>query len=417
MTNRIFSEAYDTALQKDYFEKKHKGIAESFVDERSSKKSFVDELSSKLKSDIVFYGKIVLTDAQFYDSPLLHMMSDDELSAFRGFLGESAGAVEVRCRPHTLPRMLGKQFLYSSVRHAGLSTALYEIGATLSENDGRVKENSAAALVSALKEHNDGRLCGLESEFEEFASRLCQLDEFRTKIGGFFVEWGTSVDERMNARQDFKDLPAVMAAKREFLINELTSVSAKLKDANVEAIKAELNKDYPIAAVIKVYSSAAPEFFRTFRRWYNIGLASQHFADSPCVFDYDGENADLRDTSDPAFAITVDGSKYEELFKSTWNDFTSFLEDIATARDYAWGAYESKEGADYSAAIGKISEYVSDRMPLVLEVQELNAMLAKSGINSVTTGISTERTTATVFNDIQKTDSCSVVYPKIQNER
>jgi hypothetical protein len=410
MTNRIFSEAYDTALQKDYYENKCNGDVDRFV----------GELSSKLKSDMLFLGKIVLTDAQFYDSPLLHMMKEDEFSAFKRFVWESNGAVEVRCRPNTLPEMLGKQFRYSSVRCEKLSDALYSIGETLGENGGSVTENSATSLVAAIKEYSDGRLYGVESEFEEFAARLCQLAEFRKDNAQSFVEWDVAVNERLNTRQDFADLPAVMNTKREFLLGRLRDFEKLLKEENITKIEKELKKTsgFPNASVIKAQSCNAPEFFREFRHWYNIGLASQHFADSPCLFDCENlninknsENTASSNEASSFFVLNVDGGKYEELFRSRWSDFILHFTDVTTTRDAMWGAYKAGNAEDYKAAI---EEYISKAcMPLICEsISRIESLFNDREINSTTAGVSTEQTSKSVFKDIQKDNSCSVILPE-----
>jgi hypothetical protein len=414
MTNRIFSEAYDTVVQKDYYEKKCSGDVNSFV----------SDLSSKLKSDMIFFGKIVLTDAQFYDSPLLHMMNDNEFSAFKKFVQESDGAIEVRCRSNTLPNMFAKQFRYSSVRHPGLSDALYDIGGTLSENYCNVR-NTASSLVTAIKAYGGGRLSGLESEFEEFASRLCKLDELRKDCPQAFIEWGVAVDERAYTQPYFANLPAVMKEKREYLLCRLRYFAELelLEKAKIESVENELRKTsgFPNASVIK---TNAPTFFREFRHWYNIGIASQHFADSQCLFDYENlsignDSEHIASSNERACVLSAYGNEYEELFKSRWSDFTPHLAAIATIRDTAWGAYKARNVKDYATAIEGIKKYVSEaHMPLVREERKrIESLFNRQGINSTSEGVSTEQTSVTVFNDTQEANRCSVMLPAIHAER
>ncbi len=357
MTNHIFSDLYDTVMQKELLGSRFSGDLNTFS----------EFYSDRFKIETLFLGKTVMTDAQFFDSTFLHGMSDVDLNGFFTFVGKN-GCLEIRHRPDLIPNMLGKSFLFSSIPEQPLADAISQIGSNLR---GKIEGDSMRAYFKAVEENAEGKLDSILPAYERFKNRLMQMDEWRGKLASLFVKWGTPRPEEIPDMRGYKDLPDVMKRERDKWIRFVQNKLVLNSDVQ-NAVLNELNKDYPNASIIKDLSDGSDQykqFYRSFRLYYNIGLASQHFAsvteiavvNDPDVHPEKGDlplaarenHGEHRHSQNHGIWLPLLEHELNELIHSDWNDFLARYETdgLQPLRDDLWNAIRKNDRSDMYAAL------------------------------------------------------------------
>ncbi|MDR1427749.1 MAG: hypothetical protein LBJ08_08350 [Bifidobacteriaceae bacterium] len=400
MANRIFSEAYDSVTQRANLEGAFGGDTSAFV----------RFYRTRARIEALFLGKTILTDAEFYDGVLFHTMGEADRSGFLEF-GRQTGALEVRCRESPIRDMFCKRFLFSSLdgRSPALSTAMYEIGGELSSLAETVRKAKGDVPITEyfeeVRKQAAGRLDSLDSEFGQFEATLRQLDEARTgDHAGMFVTWGTEPTEADPPELTFSGLPTVMRQKccdlRDIL--RFQCLEGSTPECIITA-EAELMKDFPNASTLYTLPVENPNyaehFIPEFRRWYNIGIGSQHFANTVELQLFQGraqvavigedstERARAIRGADPLpLAVSLDDLR--EVTEESWTEFQCRFETdgLSSLREELWGAIRSANKNDARSAISKISRKLGFSNPAGQYHQQIEEALRRAGESTETIG-------------------------------
>jgi len=377
MTNRIFSDLFDTVKQKEKlnskFDGKAKMLAEFYLD--------------KLKIQALFLGKVIMTDAQFFDSIFLYSLSDEELYGFLKFAKEN-DYLEIRHRPEPIKKMLGKQFLFSSISEEPLANAIYEIGADITD---KIKEDTAYSYFEAVEAAAGGRLDGLSEPYEIFKARLIKMDEWRLQPNQhLFIEWVNPNDYNHSGIY-YRDLPDVIKNNRELwknYINNKISLEPDIKKAVFE----ELDKPRPDRSKLSKLSDGSDNykrFFNSFSHYYNIGIGSQHLSttvESDLEDDYviRAGNGRYLFNEKKEFDLVMLKAELDGIIHTNWNEFSKryATDGLHKKRDELWDAVYSRNAGAFMQTLNKIREVLSFPDTVVSSLCESDSSIKSFGTST-----------------------------------
>lgn len=374
MTNRVFSDLFDPVKQKEDLSSKFDNNPEKLA-------SFYLD---KLKIQALFLGKVIMTDAQFFDSILFYSLSTEEFNGFIKFAKDN-DYLEIRHRPEPIKSMLGKQFLFSSISEEPLANAIYEIGADITD---KIKEDTVISYFEALEATAGGRLDGLSEPYEKFKERLIRMDEWRLQPHQqLFVKWANP-DEHNHTGLYYRDLPDAIKSNKEqwkIYINNNISLKADVK----KAVFDELDKPRPNRSRLSKLSDGSnnyKRFYNSFSYFYNIGIGSQHLSSTV--------ESDLEDD----FIIRVGAERYlfndkqelslvmlktelDEIIHTDWNEFSKrfAMDSLQKKRDELWDAVYTRNLGAFMHKLNEIREVLSFPDTVVSSLNESDSSIKSSG--------------------------------------
>lgn len=328
--NRIFSELHDSVTQKEIY----KEIDQNNLNQNSVKE-MIDLYQGIIRLQLLYSGKIIMIDAQYYDGLYFHLINENELRDFFT-IANTYNLLEIKRRENPIPDMLFTQFLYSSILDDALVKELYDAGKVLEDRLDFLRADLKNNALSPLDfYHKAMKKIGVNNIlFENHAEKLKFLEALSRQFPNVFSLWKR--DEGCMSfitpdGQIYKNFPSVMSEKKEDFIK-----AAKRAGFNEKTIHT-LNIDYPKRSLVKadaisINTPAAYKFYNTFNRYYQAGMGAQHLCN---ICDIRSEKGILfHKTGKEKLTVKnlVDFSVFNSLQKYSWHDFLLAYENPTISR-------------------------------------------------------------------------------------
>ena len=314
-----------------------------------SEDSFMRRYAATMRLEWFFTGKLVVTDAQWYDGTYFkNLCAEPDFEHFINFAEKSN--FEIKEREDYSMSMVAGGFEYSSVFDTDLSAAFDEINEELKYIK-KSDPDQFRLIASSPVSYTDF----LESFInKEYSSAMCEFDKFKNAFLRLqFIE-GRKAKQRPSIFSGWTNrnsIPDVMAMCNEKLIKSILEGAREL--AVVQPYKAyekplncildQLGKSYPqrgeiVKAINRLNALAGKRgvsnerfkvFLNRFNFYYNYALARQHTRES-----YDGSDLNsaaeerimnLYEMHDSLINIEVPGAMDAILGNLSWEAFDDML--------------------------------------------------------------------------------------------
>ena len=333
---RFFSGFYDSVKQRNVY------FALKDTSESVPSQALKREYLWRLRFDILYRGSVVLTDAQFFDGPFFHLLSDEERLQLQNFMRyrirDKYRLIDIRGRGEnvdaTLSKMLGKPFVFSSLLSNEQQNAVYRAMTNLPSRlswDQILKDvhnvthlpdvDQLQERMSSLKDvvKNSDTLAPwgppdwFIQKWEELVAPL-----HKDIVNRMLDEGGSGQEEPENVLQD--PLLYFLAVGR-----KNTFVRTDKSQEPIFPNRSEVDDAY---RRVKIEQSILPEHSRIVdkiseRFWqaYNSAIANQHGAGDVDIGE--SEKEDLLGSNNPD--ISSKWNKFNFVDDVTWEDFWKIL--------------------------------------------------------------------------------------------
>ena len=317
---------------------------------------------TSMRVEMVYAGKIVVTDAQWYDGRIFSLMCKipNEFSDFTKAMTinkeENQYLFEIKRRPDHIYNMRRKKFEYSSLTpltsknlsESHFSDLMNHSGPNLSIESGITYSQYLKVLKQYIEKDEDPNCISYYNQFAERLQLLEGIDE------GFYSEW-----ENNNALPTlFNTSPSGTGQSyREMLLqrindwgNEHETAEKKVINECCINIRSALESNFPNRSIIKenvdriqkIEDDAKPkykEFMSFFDLVYNNGIAKQH---NCCNNDAAGYNKGIdREKEKKELEleiIEIPPVVFETIGACSWDEFISIVtkEDDFPAKREQW---------------------------------------------------------------------------------
>jgi len=290
-----------------------------------------------IKLHIFLFGKVILTDTQFYDSLFLRNISETDLDGLINFAAKTSSIeFRVRSNEELISKIFATGFVYSSVLNKNLRESLKSAGTIIRNNSIKFDGNSAESLLDAMETIYPFDI-GQNSNFDLFKEQFIRLDNIRHKMPYLFRLW----DKKGQGAQKLKNLPDVMNEYRDTLIVKTDDVD--LSDENKETVIDEFKKEFPNRSLLSGLLCNNEEqklLYQDFCTLYNYGIGCQHSATTiePTL----ESKIDIVNHGEPILGFCYCSllSNMYRILSLSWDKLANlFLEkNISLKRDAVWDA-------------------------------------------------------------------------------
>lgn len=366
--NRFYSGFYDSVKQREL----HLSVLNK-TDIVDPNQRFKREYLWRLRYDIVYHGSVILTDAQFLDGLVFHLLNEAERRDLTSFMQRRIRGryrpIEVRCRrptvDATLSTMLGKPFVFSSLmydRHREVvREAMGELleGAQFSNWEDILQAVIAVTGMSSVKQLKE-EISALKEVIEKsqalvpwgassvFVQKWEELaKQLHEEVEAYMVAEGGSGQEKPEEARNYPLMYFLATVHLNTVVRTESSQKPIYPDRS--AVDSAYRRAYSERGLLPEQKEVIDTVSEKFWKAYNSAIAAQHRAEDIDIGE--SEAADVLENAKPDFSLRWRKFGLEE---PSWDEF---WESISRSREWnEWMEYRLQSAQAEPQNIEKMQE-------------------------------------------------------------